>query len=146
MCGEKDPFVDDTVIFASRLRQAKMQYPAACPSNGHPNVVRVKFLEGISHAFLQMMAFLPEAHQAAKTLGAWIQELAEDAAVSPSHHHHPHHTSLPASLMMTSVPTGDSRMSPELAEVTAAAHVAEIITSEKEMINRRKQQLVDGLY
>jgi hypothetical protein len=36
-------------------------------------------------------------------------------------------------------------MSPELAEVTAAAHVAEI-TSEKEMINRRKQQLVDGLY
>jgi hypothetical protein len=30
-------------------------------TNGHPNVIRVKFLEGISHAFLQMMAFLPEA-------------------------------------------------------------------------------------
>ena len=23
MCGEKDPFVDDTVIFAGRIRQAK---------------------------------------------------------------------------------------------------------------------------
>ncbi|ORZ23489.1 Alpha/Beta hydrolase protein [Absidia repens] len=157
MCGEKDPFVDDTVIFASRIRQAKMQYPSSSTSasSGHPNsVVRVKFLEGISHAFLQMMAFLPEAHQAAKTIGAWIQELAEDAAMN--HDVHLSHSNLSSSSLPLTTstntssgangPTTKRTMSPELAEVTAAAHVAEIITSEKEMINRRKQQLVDGLY
>ncbi|KAI8330459.1 Alpha/Beta hydrolase protein [Chlamydoabsidia padenii] len=153
MCGEKDPFVDDTVIFASRIRQAKLQYPSACPLNGHPNnVVRVKFLEGISHAFLQMMAILPEAHQAAKTLGAWVQELAEDAA---SLNDNSQVTCLPTPSVTSCGSSSSSRddggvprrtLSPELAEVTAAAHVAEIITSEKDMINRRKQQLVDGLY
>ncbi|KAI8086082.1 Alpha/Beta hydrolase protein [Halteromyces radiatus] len=140
ICGEKDPFVDDTVIFASRIRQAKTQFPS--PLEGHPNnVVRVKFLEGISHAFLQMMAFLPEARQAAKTIGAWIRELADDVDETSGLNSFSDSTSLPLSSSGT-----NRTLSPELAEVNAAVHVAEIITSEKEMINRRKQQLVDGLY
>ncbi|CAO3629327.1 unnamed protein product [Cunninghamella blakesleeana] len=58
-CGEKDPFVDDTVIFASRIRHAKAKYHMNSTSTQY---VHVEFLEGISHAFLQMMAILPEAH------------------------------------------------------------------------------------
>lgn len=114
MCGEKDPLVDDTVIFAGRIRQAKRKYRQDNPlDQDFPagDGVRVKFLEGMSHAFFQMMAFLPEAHQAARTIGDWVIELA-----NASHH------------------------------VKSDHHVAEIITSEKDMIHRRKQQLVTGLY
>jgi acetyl esterase/lipase len=118
ICGEKDPFVDDTVIFAGRIRQAKRKYRQDHPLDedfpSHDGV-RVKFLEGISHAFLQMMAFLPEAHQSARIIGDWIKEIAES--------HHPN----------ADVPISDH-------------HVAEIITSEKDMIHRRKQQLVKGLF
>lgn len=119
MCGEKDPLVDDTVIFAGRIRQAKRKYRQDHPfDEDFPNHdgVRVKFLEGISHAFLQMMVFLPEAHQAARTIGDWIMEITES--------HHPN---------TVDDPTSDH-------------HVAKIITSEKEMIHRRKQQLVKGLF
>ncbi|CAO3646911.1 unnamed protein product [Cunninghamella echinulata] len=126
MCGEKDPFVDDTVIFASRIRQAKMKYNL----NPSHRDVHVKFLEGISHAFLQMMAFLPEAPQAAKTIGVWIQDLASD------HTHLQTSTSFVRSLS-SGIPSN---------KVDVSSHVAEIITSEKDMIHRRKQQLVDALY
>ncbi|KAI8070481.1 Alpha/Beta hydrolase protein [Gongronella butleri] len=119
ICGEKDPFVDDTVIFASRIRQAKAQQGLSADE-----VVRVKFLEGISHAFLQMMAFLPEAHHAARTIGAWVLEIAEDAAIE--------------------APDGLRTISPELPE--AASHVAQLVTTEKDMMHRRKTQLVHDLY
>ncbi|ORX53116.1 alpha/beta-hydrolase [Hesseltinella vesiculosa] len=120
ICGEKDPFVDDTVIFASRIRQAKAQHGMV-----EDDVVRVKFLEGMSHAFFQMMAFLPEAHRAAKTVGAWIQEIADEAGMESD----------PAS----------RTISPELPQ-SASHHVAQLLTSEKEMMHRRKTQLVDELY
>jgi acetyl esterase/lipase len=117
ICGEKDPLVDDTVIFAGRIRQAKRKYRQDKPlDQDFPtgDGVRVKFLEGMSHAFLQMMPFLPEAHQATKTIGDWVIELASTS----------HHQTL----------------------VKSDHHVAEIITSEKDMIHRRKQQLVKGLF
>ncbi|KAI9477998.1 MAG: Alpha/Beta hydrolase protein [Benjaminiella poitrasii] len=102
ICGEKDPLVDDTVIFAGRIRQAKMRYNAE-------EDVRVQFLEGISHAFLQMMAFLPEAHEAAGAISDWIKNLC-------------------------------SQGKPPLVNANFR------MTSEKDMLHRRKQQLVTGLF
>ncbi|KAF7723252.1 hypothetical protein EC973_002145 [Apophysomyces ossiformis] len=112
MCGEKDPFVDDTVIFAGRIRQAKRQFHA------EEDTVRVEFLQGISHAFLQMMAFLPEAPQAARAIGNWIQEMASGVSHSA------------------------------VVEInTSITHrAAELMTNEKDMIHRRKQLIVDGLF
>ncbi|RCH86716.1 hypothetical protein CU098_006540, partial [Rhizopus stolonifer] len=113
ICGEKDPLVDDTVIFAGRIRQARKKYRQDNPFDktylSHDGV-RVKFLEGISHAFLQMMPFLPEAHQATRTIGDWVKEIAQHNSRRPED------------------------------------HVAQIITTEKDMIHRRKQQLIKGLY
>lgn len=75
MTGEKDPFVDDTVIFAGRIRQAKRDDAARrmepCRLDGD---VTVKILQGMSHAFLQMMVFLPEARDAVRAIGAWVCE------------------------------------------------------------------------
>lgn len=132
ICGEKDPLVDDTVIFAGRIRQAKRKYRQDNPlDEDFPSGdgVRVKFLEGISHAFLQMMPFLPEAQQAAKTIGDWVKEISENHQKGQAvwiHKNRGISTNDPSEL-------GDH-------------HVAEIITSEKDMIHRRKQQLVNGLF
>lgn len=134
ICGEKDPLVDDTVIFAGRIRQAKRKYRQDNPfDEDFPSGdgVRVKFLEGISHAFLQMMPFLPEAQQAAKTIGDWVKEISEN------------HQKGQAVWIHNKQNRGiNAGANSELGD----HHVAEIITSEKDMIHRRKQQLVNGLF
>lgn len=69
LTGEKDPFVDDTLIFSSKLRTALRK-------NGKKaRGVRVKILEGISHGFLLMSAILPMAVEATKLSGEWLKEL-----------------------------------------------------------------------
>ncbi|KAJ3110320.1 hypothetical protein HDU96_006726 [Phlyctochytrium bullatum] len=146
ICGEKDPLVDDMVIFAGRLRQAKTKarrewerlrerrdsflhqprdgeedadgvtFAAKSGSKGRVHfgatgntddededdardlpactdgdmdhhvfhrdpdeMVRVKILEGVSHALLQMTTVLPEAIQTVTLLSDWALELFEDA-------------------------------------------------------------------
>ncbi|KAJ3122742.1 hypothetical protein HK098_002501 [Nowakowskiella sp. JEL0407] len=161
LCGEKDPFVDDTVVFAGRLRDAKKKAyeewervklrisesktptvnstPTAdfkhfeksnmesrkshqrkesfdvdeessesdrsvndasenadmlkspLPSGidedafqhhlfAHEpdNMVRVKILEGMSHAILQMTGLMPEARQATRLTGSWFLDMFYD--------------------------------------------------------------------
>ncbi|KAJ3222453.1 hypothetical protein HK099_002307 [Clydaea vesicula] len=89
--GEKDPFVDDTVVFAAKLRQAKERKKNRIKGGfGIKRVeqkqkkskktleefgVRVKILEGISHAFFNMMAFLPETRQAITLTSEWFLEM-----------------------------------------------------------------------
>ncbi|CAG8770543.1 1432_t:CDS:2, partial [Acaulospora morrowiae] len=84
LCGEKDPFVDDTVVFAGRIRDAKRRKKQL--SNGGKfgeglrmsdldkedkstdleNCVEVKIIQGVSHAFFQMIQLLPESKGAVK--------------------------------------------------------------------------------
>ena len=137
ICGEKDPFVDDTVVLAGRLRDIKKKahrewrrtikrYPpphsAASPASDSiidgqpatshrprhlsiPNspsidsetvhqilnnhifsrdpeaMVRVNILEGISHAFFNMAAILPEAKQATRlTSNCFLEMFADEDA------------------------------------------------------------------
>ena len=69
LTGEKDPFVDDTLIFSSKLRSALVK-------NGKkPQGVRVKILEGISHGFLLCSSILPMAVEATKLTAVWLNEL-----------------------------------------------------------------------
>ncbi|KAI7835227.1 Alpha/Beta hydrolase protein [Kickxella alabastrina] len=84
MCGEKDPMVDDTVLFAARIRKAKQRRmqaasPAKKPNKGDRRplaaVIKVKLLAGMSHGFMQMYSLLPESKQVAATLGGWLVEL-----------------------------------------------------------------------
>ncbi|KAI7868606.1 Alpha/Beta hydrolase protein [Spinellus fusiger] len=131
ICGEKDPFVDDTVIFAGRLRQAKQQQGNS--SNDNDSIVRVKFLEGIGHSFLQMMAILPEASQASRTIGDWIQEIASKC----------NSDDMLRDLDGDHAPEMKRRV---LAKEIGAHHVAKIVTTQKDMLSRRKKQLVDGLF
>ncbi|CAH1767163.1 11257_t:CDS:2, partial [Entrophospora sp. SA101] len=86
LCGEKDPFVDDTIIFAGRLREAKKKKSLMTlvtdndknnnnnDNSTDDNIVQVKIIEGVSHAFLQMLAFLPECRGAIRTVSRWFVE------------------------------------------------------------------------
>jgi len=87
-CGEKDPFVDDTVIFAGRVRKAKrlrqslhqrtdqnMRWSESGErllNETDEDWVRLAIIEGWSHGFLQMSTLMPEAREAINGIGDWI--------------------------------------------------------------------------
>ncbi|KAM0791553.1 hypothetical protein ACM66B_006001 [Microbotryomycetes sp. NB124-2] len=96
-CGERDPFVDDTVIFAGKLREAKearklellakenkfgeslrMSGPASkrdpILDEHEDDWVDMRILEGWSHGYLQMIALLPEAEHAINMMADSITE------------------------------------------------------------------------
>ncbi len=102
LTGEKDPLVDDTVVFAARLRMAKMrrakrmqggygtrrstsmgQYSqrsidiSDVEDEDEDFGIRVRILEGMSHAFFNMMAFLPEASHATTLTARWFNDMFE---------------------------------------------------------------------
>ncbi|CAG8551816.1 4959_t:CDS:2 [Funneliformis mosseae] len=92
MCGEKDPFVDDTVVFAGRIREAKRRKKqmtdggkfgeglrmSSVEKSDNDDWVEVKILQGISHAFLQMMSVLPESSGAVRAIGRWLIQSLQD--------------------------------------------------------------------
>lgn len=84
LTGERDPLVDDTVIFAGRIRQAKQAVWRHRRDMGleHGSTsddgVEVSLIPGISHGFLQMGALYPEAAREINRCASWLQELLED--------------------------------------------------------------------
>ena len=100
-CGEKDPFVDDTVIFAGRVRESKRMRKQELEALRRRNAkvsdslrmtgrqsketerildeteedwVRMAIIEGWSHGFLQMSTLMPEAREAIYRIGEWIND------------------------------------------------------------------------
>lgn len=94
--GERDPLVDDTVIFAGRLRQAKLHQFRERQELGlekswrtfkEKDHVEVSLLPGVSHGFLQMAGLFPESWKHINRCASWIQdlfEMAERKKASPS--------------------------------------------------------------
>jgi len=88
LTGERDPLVDDTVIFAGRLRQAKRAEWVAAKELGldwargefrEGEWVNVDLVPGISHGFLQFVGVFPEGWKYIFRCGKWIAEAFEDA-------------------------------------------------------------------
>ncbi|PYI24662.1 CLN3-domain-containing protein [Aspergillus violaceofuscus CBS 115571] len=82
--GERDPLVDDTVIFAGRLRQAKLRQFQERQDLGlekshrafnDKDHVEVSLLPGVSHGFMQMAGFFPESWKHINRCATWISEL-----------------------------------------------------------------------
>ncbi|GAA5988816.1 hypothetical protein JCM5350_000383 [Sporobolomyces pararoseus] len=102
-CGERDPFVDDTVIFAGKLREAKearklellgkelrhgeslrMSSGSSSTNARDPILdedeedwVQSSIIEGWSHGYLQMVALLPAAEKVISMMGNWIEDAFE---------------------------------------------------------------------
>lgn len=86
LTGERDPLVDDTVIFAGRLRQAKraewlyaqeMGLPWARGEWREQQWLNVELVPGISHGFLQFVSVYPEGWKFITRCGKWFQEAFE---------------------------------------------------------------------
>lgn len=81
--GERDPLVDDTVIFAGRLRRAKAwlhRQESARDTRlkkefDDRDVVEVALIPGISHGFLQFAGCFPEGWKHIHRCGRWIEEI-----------------------------------------------------------------------
>ncbi len=83
LTGERDPLVDDTVIFAGRLRQAKRAEWVTARELGldwargqfrEEDWVNVDLIPGISHGFLQFVSVFPEGWKYIFRCGKWLNE------------------------------------------------------------------------
>jgi battenin len=93
LTGERDPLVDDTVVFAGRLRQAKLRQFQERQELGlekshrrfnEKDHVEVSLLPGISHGFMQMAGFFPDSWKHIYRCAAWIQTLVDMANIKKS--------------------------------------------------------------
>jgi acetyl esterase/lipase len=83
LTGERDPLVDDTVIFAGRLRQAHQNaflqrqelglVSPAATFDEHA-FVEVALIPGISHGFLQFVTVFPEGWRHIFRCARWMEE------------------------------------------------------------------------
>jgi acetyl esterase/lipase len=87
LTGERDPLVDDTVIFAGRLRQAKraewvtgkeLGLEWARGSFREEDWVNVDLIPGISHGFLQFVSVFPEGWKYISRCAKWIEDALSD--------------------------------------------------------------------
>ncbi|KAF2116913.1 Alpha/Beta hydrolase protein [Lophiotrema nucula] len=88
LTGERDPLVDDTVIFAGRLRQAKRAHWLEGKELGlewarrefrEEEWVVVDLVPGISHGFLQFVSVFPEGWKYILRCGRWMNDAFSDA-------------------------------------------------------------------
>ena len=135
LTGERDPLVDDTVIFAGRLRQAKQNDFVQRKELGllksraefyEQDHVEVTLIPGISHGFLQFVSFLPEAWKLIFRCARWIEEIFDNnepidnerlthTTTGPNGNHQRHHYRVPTEssgdednpLMMSSIKQPD---------------------------------------
>ena len=84
MTGERDPLVDDTVIFAGRLRKAKeaifkerkdLGLEKSNASFKEKQHVEVVLIPGISHGFAQFVSVFPDGWKHLRRCSGWIQEI-----------------------------------------------------------------------
>jgi len=94
LTGERDPLVDDTVIFAGRLRQAKLhlfreRQDLGLEKSRHQfnekDHVEVSLIPGVSHGFIQMAGFFPDAWKYINRSAKWIESIFEAVDFQNSH-------------------------------------------------------------
>lgn len=102
LTGERDPLVDDTVIFAGRLRQAKRADWVTARELGldwargqfrEEDWVNVELVPGISHGFLQFCSVFPDGWKYIFRCAKWMNEAFEHKEIPET----PMYTPMPRS-------------------------------------------------
>ncbi|CDO53386.1 Conserved hypothetical protein. Putative lipase [Geotrichum candidum] len=78
-CGDIDPLVDDSVMFASRLRNARRKHVETDRDLATTDIVEIKLLTAISHGFLQFEDVWPQARAIYQDIGEWFLRSFADA-------------------------------------------------------------------
>ncbi|CAI4217175.1 unnamed protein product [Parascedosporium putredinis] len=100
LTGERDPLVDDTVVFAGRLTKVKeavseqkaRELGVSIPKFDVKDAAEVILIPGISHGFLQFPTVYPPAWKHLERSAGWIQDLFVYAE-RPRERHHVRHES-----------------------------------------------------
>ncbi|TGJ79131.1 hypothetical protein E0Z10_g9630 [Xylaria hypoxylon] len=90
LTGERDPLVDDTVIFAGRLRRVKHAYHSYRKTQGmkgvedvtdfdDKDITEVVLIPGISHGFMQFPTVYPPAWKLIHRCAQWAEDLLNTA-------------------------------------------------------------------
>ncbi|KAL2265751.1 hypothetical protein VTJ83DRAFT_6851 [Remersonia thermophila] len=92
LTGERDPLVDDTIIFAGRLQRVKAAQMASGGQRlnykdedaltkgfNQKDVAEVTLLPGVSHGFMQFPTVYPPAFKHIARSAEWINKLLDDA-------------------------------------------------------------------
>jgi acetyl esterase/lipase len=104
LTGERDPLVDDTVIFAGRLRQAHATRVQERKDLGlehsssefhEEDYVEVTLIPGISHGFLQFVGVFPQGWKYIFRIGKWIQDIFEQSDEREARRHRQEQTLTP---------------------------------------------------
>ncbi|KAL8946307.1 MAG: hypothetical protein Q9222_007279, partial [Ikaeria aurantiellina] len=139
LTGERDPLVDDTVIFAGRLRQAKYNLFVQRKEMGllkskdvfdEKEHVEVTLIPGISHGFLQFVGVFPEGWGHIFRCARWVEEIFErrgggpdtseamgDSRVGNAYHQQRHHRRAP-----TTESSGDEDRPLEMSAISSPQH------------------------
>lgn len=95
MCGEKDPLVDDTLVMAGRIREAKRAARSrrrgiamSSRDESDRDWVEMMLIRGVSHGFLQMTSFLKEGRVAVDKIGTWLEELFSHSSAETQQNGH----------------------------------------------------------
>lgn len=93
MTGERDPLVDDTVVFVGRLRRAKEAAAREKPGVGggvdESDAAELILLPGLSHGFMQFPGIYPPAWKHFDRSAIWFEHLFADAEHARSRHQRP---------------------------------------------------------
>ena len=85
--GERDPLVDDTVLFAGRIMQAKgNKFSQSQHENSDygRDTTEVHLIPGVSHGFFQMVQLYPGAKKYIDESARWMSEVFHPSAGKPS--------------------------------------------------------------
>lgn len=120
LTGERDPLVDDTVIFAGRLRQSKYNKFIQRKELGllkskdqfnEKDHVQVTLIPGISHGFLQFVSVFPEGWAHIFRCGRWIEDIFFETAAAAA-----------SSLSLSQTPRNSNQSSPFSRNLTNGIH------------------------
>lgn len=154
LTGERDPLVDDTVIFAGRIRRAKAAkylLDQASDTRLHKefddrDVVEVVLIPGISHGFLQFVGVFPEGWKYIHRCSRWIEHIfaaAEErelrgGAVTPGGYRSS--GSLHHQRRKTAESSGDEDMGLEMSMSSSKGKGKAVISKEEE--RKKKEKLL----
>jgi hypothetical protein len=133
VCGERDPLVDDAVVFVGRVREARRQ--AGLEDTDDLHRVSLRLVEGWSHGFLQMMSILPGvgAH-----LDALADQILDAFAKTPSS------SIVPAPSTSLDGPRHLSASPQPLAQPTPTPPLSGLVET-ADLLRRRRAEAVEGI-
>ncbi|KAG0249846.1 hypothetical protein DFQ27_009760, partial [Actinomortierella ambigua] len=87
MTGQKDPLVDDSLVFMARLKRARREAKESDDHDHHHhqsgNMIylrqdKLRIIQDVSHGFLHFMALMPDIRDAIAVLGEQLKDMLQE--------------------------------------------------------------------